>query len=104
SPYTHATAIYPLSLHDALPICYAAADQRRQRDLDAARRHPAWNYCHICDVGVDGPALAFVLRQPHFALPRSGDPRRPLLREYPRSEEHTSELQSRENLVCRLLL
>src|SRR5690606_40728196 len=23
---------------------------------------------------------------------------------YPRSEEHTSELQSRENLVCRLLL
>src|SRR5690606_41473967 len=26
------------------------------------------------------------------------------LREYTRSEEHTSELQSRENLVCRLLL
>src|SRR5690606_39721948 len=26
------------------------------------------------------------------------------VREYPRSEEHTSELQSRENLVCRLLL
>src|SRR5690606_42160787 len=25
-------------------------------------------------------------------------------REVPRSEEHTSELQSRENLVCRLLL
>src|SRR6266511_3828232 len=25
-------------------------------------------------------------------------------RNYPRSEEHTSELQSRENLVCRLLL
>src|SRR5207302_2854424 len=27
-----------------------------------------------------------------------------LLGELPRSEEHTSELQSRENLVCRLLL
>src|SRR5690606_41567600 len=26
------------------------------------------------------------------------------LRKMPRSEEHTSELQSRENLVCRLLL
>src|SRR5690606_39697875 len=26
------------------------------------------------------------------------------LRDRPRSEEHTSELQSRENLVCRLLL
>src|SRR5260370_14881450 len=28
----------------------------------------------------------------------------PLLREYGRSEEHTSELQSHLNLVCRLLL
>src|SRR5690606_40846861 len=27
-----------------------------------------------------------------------------LLQPWPRSEEHTSELQSRENLVCRLLL
>src|SRR5207302_10432926 len=26
------------------------------------------------------------------------------VRSFPRSEEHTSELQSRENLVCRLLL
>src|SRR2546430_7216501 len=32
-------------------------------------------------------------------------PRRPLLdRHAPRSEEHTSELQSQSNLVCRLLL
>src|SRR5690606_41784439 len=30
--------------------------------------------------------------------------RRDLLHGGPRSEEHTSELQSRENLVCRLLL
>src|SRR5436309_6444375 len=30
--------------------------------------------------------------------------RRPLLGDHERSEEHTSELQSRENLVCRLLL
>src|SRR5690606_40043186 len=29
---------------------------------------------------------------------------RQMLDEHPRSEEHTSELQSRENLVCRLLL
>src|SRR5690606_39692554 len=34
--------------------------------------------------------------------PRRGDGARP--RDHPRSEEHTSELQSRENLVCRLLL
>src|SRR5438270_6018809 len=30
--------------------------------------------------------------------------KRPLSRERPRSEEHTSELQSQSNLVCRLLL
>src|SRR5436309_12715242 len=37
---------------------------------------------------------------PHQAAPEAarGDPRKD------RSEEHTSELQSRENLVCRLLL
>src|SRR5690606_41328121 len=29
---------------------------------------------------------------------------RPARGDHPRSEEHTSELQSRENLVCRLLL
>src|SRR5690606_12928438 len=31
-------------------------------------------------------------------------PEEEIVREEPRSEEHTSELQSRENLVCRLLL
>src|SRR5436309_10782177 len=42
-----------------------------------------------------------------FAVPAGGVGRQLLLRETPhclRSEEHTSELQSRENLVCRLLL
>src|SRR5690606_19463798 len=46
------------------------------------------------------------------ARAREFEPRRPPSREQrasrkgvpPRSEEHTSELQSRENLVCRLLL
>src|SRR5207302_10701646 len=42
------------------------------------------------------------------APPNGGSPSAaqvsPLLGPTPRSEEHTSELQSRENLVCRLLL
>src|SRR5690606_41771919 len=39
------------------------------------------------------------------ACPRScGWPTRCTAGDAPRSEEHTSELQSRENLVCRLLL
>src|SRR6266511_5910510 len=48
---------------------------------------------------------------PYTTLFRSGpagvgaDARRPVHAPlWPRSEEHTSELQSRENLVCRLLL
>src|SRR5690606_41500119 len=45
---------------------------------------------------------------PIYRRPRSGGRRRHRYRRRgsgrPRSEEHTSELQSRENLVCRLLL
>src|SRR5437773_7321529 len=69
--------IYTLSLHDALPICRPArARPRRLRLLRAQgrRRLSKW-YC------------------PH---------RRPA--GFPRSEEHTSELQSHHDLVCRLLL
>src|SRR5690606_41372957 len=51
------------------------------------------------------PRAAAAGRRP--ARPRGQYPwargRRPW-RDLPRSEEHTSELQSRENLVCRLLL
>src|SRR5438105_15284228 len=69
--------IYTLSLHDALPIY--------QRDRPVARER----------VGHGG---ADPWRR--HAAPRGAPPRR---REC-RSEEHTSELQSRVDLVCRLLL
>src|SRR5690606_41443226 len=48
--------------------------------------------------GVAQDALAIV---PPAALLEGGEQRRQV---EPRSEEHTSELQSRENLVCSLLL
>src|SRR5206468_4544782 len=96
------TAIYTLSLHDALPICErlhgtppshfvrsrggaAVASQLR---LDS--RHPG----------------ARLLRQdsdPSDARGGLGGFFRSRHRR-PRSEEHTSELQSRSDLVCRLLL
>src|SRR2546430_13620437 len=41
------------------------------------------------------------LRPSKFRLPRASGPR---VLSKPRSEEHTSELQSQSNLVCRLLL
>src|SRR3989449_8461305 len=77
---TATTEIYTLSLHDALPI---------YRDLVAA----------------DGAQLGGAERQQVPPLEfdqaaREDVPRR--LRD--RSEEHTSELQSRLHLVCRLLL
>src|SRR3712207_9527177 len=74
---TATTEIYTLSLHDALPISRAPG-------LPRARR---------------GGHLA---GQAH----RGGLPARPARSAAagPRSEEHTSELQSRQYLVCRLLL
>src|SRR5258708_19122559 len=84
---TATTEIYTLSLHDALPI-YHAADQRRRRGphgLRAAlRARPL----------VEG-------QRARLGRAKSSLVRRRLRR---RSEEHTSELQSPDHLVCRLLL
>src|SRR5690606_40741731 len=76
--------LYPLSLHDALPICHPAQVRpgaRRNGTPPARSGSP-----HAV-----APAAAQAVPVP----PPAGAPR---------SEEHTSELQSRENLVCRLLL
>src|SRR5690606_41939935 len=51
------------------------------------------------DVGTSGP-VGVVVRRPQQRRIRLTEPRTG----HHRSEEHTSELQSRENLVCRLLL
>src|SRR5688500_20155921 len=76
--------IYTLSLHDALPICGPAPGRQRR---STHRRGPA-------DLHLRGPAGGRG-RGGHHARPaRAGH----------RSEEHTSELQSPCNLVCRLLL
>src|SRR5256885_10423829 len=77
---TATTEIYTLSLHDALPI-YRVADQAR---AGVGSRYP------------QGPVRSRPgtrrRRRPGLGVGRH------------RSEEHTSELQSPCNLVCRLLL
>src|SRR3712207_7971763 len=85
---TATTEIYTLSLHDALPIC-----QRRASDVPVAaqRRAPA-----------AGRRVRHRLRG--VEARRRAARRRPCLLRRGRSEEHTSELQSRQYLVCRLLL
>src|SRR3989442_6419919 len=78
---TATTEIYTLSLHDALPIWRAAPPFRAA--AAASDTNPStWT------TTTSGPRL------------------RPTLwrRRASRSEEHTSELQSRPHLVCRLLL
>src|SRR3712207_843491 len=98
---TATTEIYTLSLHDALPISCRADDQVLGLDLGQA--------------GLDAStALSRALRLPlglgqqraGQALLAAGAPLccRPCLAEdrASRSEEHTSELQSRQYIVCRL--
>src|SRR5258707_10316606 len=74
---TATTEIYTLSLHDALPISHWRADEAAPggHHHGAADRPGVWR------------AAGHVLRGAAC-----------------RSEEHTSELQSRQYLVCRLLL
>src|SRR5205085_11906308 len=97
------THIYTLSLHDALPI-----SQRRAALLGT----PAPGIAkpegrqHV-DRGSLGPAVRHLDADAEIFHVRLGvldeDVEVPVLVE-DRSEEHTSELQSQSNLVCRLLL
>src|SRR5688500_20036269 len=81
------TATYPLSLHDALPIC---------EDLQPGRGRGA----PAAAGGEPGQGADRRSRRSGRGRGRSAAAR-PL---GTRSEEHTSELQSPCNLVCRLLL
>src|SRR3712207_8658202 len=79
---TATTEIYTLSLHDALPISVpglTTAHQNSGSPLPLPIRTSS---------GLDDTGLCGKIR----------------MNSRPRSEEHTSELQSRQYLVCRLLL
>src|SRR5207253_11245859 len=77
---TPPTDIYTLSLHDALPICLEERRSQAERAL---------GYVELYGTYAETEAVFRVER---------------LLQLWERSEEHTSELQSRGHLVCRLLL
>src|SRR3712207_7229305 len=80
---TATTEIYTLSLHDALPIWLRPS--------------------HTGDQQVRPRAQPSAAARSRRGVPPPGRPDRGGGR-HPRSEEHTSELQSRQYLVCRLLL
>src|SRR2546421_9469394 len=76
---TATTEIYTLSLHDALPISSGLMRPSKLRFPDSTETTARSWSCTACEIASGrGPEL--------------------------RSEEHTSELQSRSDLVCRLLL
>src|SRR2546430_8963777 len=77
---TATTEIYTLSLHDALPIC-SNYPMKQSRKPTSSCAPP----------GSATISSAFI-------------PVRRARKNSGRSEEHTSELQSQSNLVCRLLL
>src|SRR5258708_28744000 len=80
---TATTEIYTLSLHDALPISGGTGPGARTRGRPRG-------------ASAIGPS-----RRPSRSR---GGPSRSRSRSGSRSEEHTSELQSPDHLVCRLLL
>src|SRR2546430_6590671 len=82
---TATTEIYTLSLHDALPI---SVSSRRRVASDALRAWPSGRLRSKMTFGCL-PVTSQISATSSAML---------------RSEEHTSELQSQSNLVCRLLL
>src|SRR5206468_11597904 len=90
--------IYPLSLHDALPIFFLTRPEVRGPAQTAGRPSAA---CKVLSsrvatvIGPTPPGTGVIQAARSLAASNSTSPR---------SEEHTSELQSRSDLVCRLLL
>src|SRR3712207_8613116 len=90
---TATTEIYTLSLHDALPIS----------PFTPAKDDGSLNVEHLfTEKGNDQEPQA--LPPLDFELPPELEASEPPEARGLRSEEHTSELQSRQYLVCRLLL
>src|SRR5690606_41278514 len=96
--------LHILSLPDALPIfghphgqiyAYPFVTPRTRSTLDAIRELGPDLFARILEREQAGPRV--VLAGEHWTAFV------PFAARWPRSEEHTSELQSRENLVCRLL-
>src|SRR5438034_5201333 len=78
---TATTEIYTLSLHDALPIYRPRAGRKMQTESESPHQR-----------GTTTPYMPSPSADTRWRATRT------------RSEEHTSELQSHSDLVCRLLL
>src|SRR5699024_12531650 len=87
------TLLYSLSLHDALPISLVLPGQHIEVVFCDTPRRPVLIHPGKQGIDLGFPLLRFFQFSSLFARMNED-----------RSEEHTSELQSRFDLVCRLLL
>src|SRR5690606_42078431 len=94
--------IYTLSLHDALPISYYG----RAYGIEVAGIQGISTEAEASIADIRATAQRLVEAEiPAIFVETTINPRTiQAVIDAARSEEHTSELQSRENLVCRLLL
>src|SRR5690606_41845896 len=94
---TSTTDFYTLSLHDALPIFMRISIPRTTDPKCSPDSQAVVGWCST-------PVMPSIWWRDTLLDDRSYSRSISLSAGRPRSEEHTSELQSRENLVCRLLL
>src|SRR5205807_8493487 len=100
STHTAPSETYTLSLHDALPICGADDLDGRLLPNHGMNRGIDRSHAALGELPLDA-----ILPHHKAGLEIGGHRQRHGLEgPLPRSEEHTSELQSPCNLVCRLLL
>src|SRR3712207_7864856 len=101
---TATTEIYTLSLHDALPISFPV---RERTEFSLVSKlfsaHPDRQQAHACRPNLRGLRAGQRVQGPGRGLAATAGGAGRSARGH-RSEEHTSELQSRQYLVCRLLL
>src|SRR5690606_41252802 len=90
-----------LSLHDALPIFFILWRINREPIGRCRQFVITYPLCRLFFQRIN-PVVPHSIRKLFFLPP--GDTFGQVVFKCLRSEEHTSELQSRENLVCRLLL
>src|SRR5690606_41382644 len=102
--YRYTPQIYSLSLHDALPISKPHNEVMTYGTRNTAgtvrnmlEDFAAWAFTNPLGITITGTVLAVAIVAIAARASKG-------FRTVVRSEEHTSELQSRENLVCRLLL
>src|SRR5690554_7501024 len=93
---TGTTGIYTLSLHDALPISNFSA-------LGSLNGSAVYTPSTLVALSTTSASISMARRQAAESMVKKGLPV-PAEKITTRSEEHTSELQSRPQLVCRLLL